>query len=158
MSAQAALAAPVLEGQEFERIRVLVHEATGIHLGETKQSMVAGRLGKRLKHLGLRDYGAYLSVIAEDAAERQTALDLLTTNETYFFREPRHYDFVRETVLPAHPRASPSAPGVPRPRAARRPTASPCSSRTGSRAATGGSWVRTSARRSSTWRAGPSTP
>ncbi|MEE4383607.1 MAG: protein-glutamate O-methyltransferase CheR [Pseudomonadales bacterium] len=107
MSAQAALAAPVLEGPEFERIRVLVHEATGIHLGETKQSMVAGRLGKRLKHLGLRDYGAYLSVITDDAAERQTALDLLTTNETYFFREPRHYDFVRETVLPAHPRSEP---------------------------------------------------
>ncbi|MEE4361487.1 MAG: protein-glutamate O-methyltransferase CheR [Pseudomonadales bacterium] len=107
MSAQATLGAPVLDGRAFERICALVLETAGIHLSPAKQSMVAGRLGKRLKALGLGDYAAYLSVLDRDPVERQQAVDLLTTNETYFFREPKHYDYLRETVLPAHPRGEP---------------------------------------------------
>ena len=64
--------------------------------------MVAGRLSKRLKHHNLSSYGEYFRLISQsnEAAELQVALDLLTTNETYFFREPKHFDFLRSQVLP----------------------------------------------------------
>ena len=42
----------------------------------------------------------------ENAAERQIMVDLLTTNETYFFREPKHFDFLRDI-------ASRHRPGLP---------------------------------------------
>ena len=53
-----------------------------------------------LEHLN--SYGDYFQLIMghEATAELQVALDLLTTNETYFFREPKHFDFLREQVLP----------------------------------------------------------
>jgi chemotaxis protein methyltransferase CheR len=61
---------------------------------------VAGRLACRLRQLDLDGYGSYLKRVQADAEERQIAVDLLTTNETYFFREPKHFDFLRSHALP----------------------------------------------------------
>ncbi|MFW5825268.1 MAG: CheR family methyltransferase, partial [Marinobacter sp.] len=73
----------------------------------SKRVMVAGRLARRLKALGLGSYSAYWQHLRRDHVEKQTAVDLLTTNETYFFREPRHFDFLRETIVPGHSRQGP---------------------------------------------------
>jgi len=64
--------------------------------------LVAGRLGKRLKQYGLGSYGEYFSLIRKqtEATELQMALNLLTANENYFFREPKHFDYLRLYVLP----------------------------------------------------------
>src|SRR5690606_24189528 len=61
-----------------------------------------GRLFKRLKHHQLNSYGDYFQLIMSNGAtaELQIAIDLLTTNETYFFREPKHFDFIRDSILP----------------------------------------------------------
>lgn len=82
---------------EFERLRRFFMAASGIRLADTKKVLVCGRLAKRLRELGLASYRAYLDFIEAPAgrAERQTAVDLLTTNETHFFREPRHFEFLR---------------------------------------------------------------
>jgi chemotaxis protein methyltransferase CheR len=58
-------------------------------------------LAKRLRHFGLESYRAYFARLQQDAAERQMAVDLLTTNETYFFREPKHFEFLQTVILPA---------------------------------------------------------
>lgn len=103
----AAGSAPVLSDTEFREFQQMIFSVAGIHMPASKKTMVAGRLSKRLKALQLSSFGAYWQHLRRDAGEKQTAVDLLTTNETYFFREPRHFDFLRERVLPGHSRRRP---------------------------------------------------
>lgn len=91
--------APSITTHEFEALRRWLHTNAGISLTAAKQPLVTSRLAKRLRELGLSTYTEYLRRLGADAAERQAALDLLTTNETYFFREPRHFEFLRG-ILP----------------------------------------------------------
>lgn len=85
-----------LEFRDFQR---MIFAVAGIHMPDSKRTMVAGRLAKRLKALQLQSYGQYWQYVERQLAEKQTAVDLLTTNETYFFREPRHFEFLRDQVL-----------------------------------------------------------
>lgn len=89
---------PSLSPAEFDGIRRLLFEVSGISIGSGKEALVAGRLQRRLDVLGLRTYGEYLSRIRAAAGEdeRQIAIDLLSTNETYFWREPQHFSLVAE--------------------------------------------------------------
>ncbi|SHN45369.1 CheR family methyltransferase [Cryptosporangium aurantiacum] len=90
--------------QEFEQISELLRRRTGIRLTPGKESLVMGRLDKRLRQLGIPSYREYLELLNRpEEPELNQAIDLLTTNETFFFREPRHFDYLREVVLPAHP-------------------------------------------------------
>jgi len=86
--------------QEFSRFQRFIYEAAGITLSNAKKALVSGRLAKRLQHHKLRTYGEYLRLLTggHQPQEVQAAVDLLTTNETYFFREPRHFEFLREQV------------------------------------------------------------
>ncbi|MFZ5544041.1 MAG: CheR family methyltransferase [Pseudomonadota bacterium] len=77
-----------------------MRHVAGIGLSPAKKALVCSRLARRLQQHGLASFRDYLQLIDQHAEERQTAIDLLTTNETHFFREPRHFDFVRERVLP----------------------------------------------------------
>jgi chemotaxis protein methyltransferase CheR len=92
-----------ISDKEFGLFRDLIHEIAGIHLSEAKKALVSGRLGKRLRHYGFVTFKDYHELVTrKDAAEeRQVMVDLLTTNETYFFREPKHFDFVRDHLLPS---------------------------------------------------------
>lgn len=87
-----------LSAADFDRLRRFLFERTGIELKPGKESMVMGRLDRRLRHHGLTTYSEYLELIGRDAAETQMAVDLLTTNETYFFRESQHFDFLAEVM------------------------------------------------------------
>ena len=90
-----------LTDAEFELFRGLLYSEAGISLSSAKRSMVEGRLHTRLRHLGLTDYQAYFDVVERNLnGELQTAVNILTTNETCFFREPKHFDYLREQVLP----------------------------------------------------------
>lgn len=89
-----------LRDEEFQQFQAWLHRTAGIHLSPAKKSLVSVRLSKRLKHHLLPSYGEYFRLITTETAELQIALDLLTTNETYFFREPKHFDFLRTHVLP----------------------------------------------------------
>ena len=91
--------------REFHAIRAWIREAAGINLSEQKKALIVGRLAARLRHHGLESYGQYFNLLQSGAqpAELQVAVDLLTTNETHFFREPKHFDFLREKILPGHP-------------------------------------------------------
>lgn len=91
-----------LDEAEFERFRSFIRERAGISLAPHKRQMVSARLQRRLRELGLRSFGDYLDRICESGhdLERQHLVDLLTTNETYFYREPAHFDFLLQEVLP----------------------------------------------------------
>ncbi|MET0356845.1 MAG: protein-glutamate O-methyltransferase CheR [Cellvibrio sp.] len=93
---------PQLKDTEFSKFQSWLYEATGINLTASKKALVAGRLQKRLVHHKLKSYSEYFQLIMSKTAtaELQIATDLLTTNETYFFREPKHFDFLRQKILP----------------------------------------------------------
>lgn len=95
--------------QEFRHFQEFIYEAAGITLPPSKRTLVCGRLAKRLQHCQVRNYGEYFSILSSGHApdEVQVAVDLLTTNETYFFREPRHFDLLRAAALQARGRSEP---------------------------------------------------
>lgn len=89
--------------RDFERVRGWLYERSGISLGQGKLSLVGSRLARRLRERGVDSFEAYLGLLADptEGAERQCALDLLTTNETFFFREARHFEHVAATLAAA---------------------------------------------------------
>jgi chemotaxis protein methyltransferase CheR len=96
-----------LSDSEFAQFRQLIFDKAGISLSDSKKALVGGRLAGRLAHHGLASYRDYLQVLrkADAADELQMAVDLLTTNETYFFREPKHFEFLRKQVMAMIPLA-----------------------------------------------------
>ena len=94
---------------EFTQFQQFIFDAAGISLALSKKTLVSGRLAKRLQHYQLGSYGAYFQLLASgrEPHEVQTAVDLLTTNETYFFREAAHFAFLREQALAAARRTQP---------------------------------------------------
>ncbi len=96
-------AAPVLTEQEFEQFRALAQRKFGLHLTDSKHELVAARLAKKLRELHLPTYRAYYEHVAADkTGESLVALiDALSTNYTSFLREASHFNFLRDTVLPA---------------------------------------------------------
>jgi chemotaxis protein methyltransferase CheR len=90
-----------LSDSEFEVLRKLLYEAVGINLTPEKKALVMGRLSKRIGDLGLNSFGDYFRRIAGlDPEERQWAFNALSTNETSFFREPEHFRFLVDEILP----------------------------------------------------------
>jgi chemotaxis protein methyltransferase CheR len=87
-----------ISDREFGLLRDLLHRTAGIRLAPSKKALVCGRLARRLRERNLPGYLEYYRLITSGEAqeEMQIALDLLTTNETFFFRERRHFDFLRE--------------------------------------------------------------
>jgi chemotaxis protein methyltransferase CheR len=93
----------VMTEGDFRKIAAMLHGDAGIALPESKVALVYSRLAKRLRALGLTSFKDYCALVAgEDGLdERQKMLAALTTNVTRFFREPHHFDHLREQVLPA---------------------------------------------------------
>lgn len=91
---------PVLDEPTFQKVREFLLRSAGITLGAEKRSLVVGRLSKRLNPSGCDDFRSYVALVTggHDPDETQRAIDLLTTNETHFFREPTHFDALREFV------------------------------------------------------------
>lgn len=92
----------VLTEQEFRQFQGMIFDIAGISLSNEKMALVGGRLAKRVHHYRLNSYGDYFQLLKQPgtAQELQVAVDLLTTNETYFFREPKHFDLLRDSILP----------------------------------------------------------
>lgn len=90
------------DDEDFAVISALVKSLTGINLTRQKRELVYGRLAVRLRAMGLRTFREYRRVIAEDAQEQIRMCNAITTNLTYFFREPHHFEHLRDQVLPAY--------------------------------------------------------
>lgn len=89
-----------LSDQEFGQFQTMIYDIAGISLSPAKKPLVSGRLAKRVKHYNLDSYSEYFRILMQKDKrdELQVAIDLLTTNETYFFREPKHFDFMRQHI------------------------------------------------------------
>ena len=92
--------------RDFRRVCELIHNRAGIALAPAKRDMVYGRLSRRLRVLGLRSFKDYLDQLeSQDGEEWQAFTNALTNNLTSFFREPHHFDKLREELQMRAPRA-----------------------------------------------------
>lgn len=92
---------PLLSDATFTSFQRLVLQHTGIVLAEKKRSMFVNRFSKRLMALNISCYEDYLELISTPGhPETVNFIDTITTNLTYFFREPHHFTFLGENVLP----------------------------------------------------------
>jgi chemotaxis protein methyltransferase CheR len=81
-------------------LRELIERTAGIHLSDAKRALVVGRLGARLKAVGVDSFEEYGRLLRESDAEFTLMLDRITTNETHFFREPQHFEFLTRQLVP----------------------------------------------------------
>lgn len=96
---------PSISDAEFARFQKLIYEVAGISMADSKKVLLIGRLSKRLRQHGFDTFDQYFRYVTAgtDKQEFQLMVDLLTTNETYFFREGKHFDFLRK-LAQAHPK------------------------------------------------------
>jgi chemotaxis protein methyltransferase CheR len=90
--------------EQFRLLRELIYEHSGLTFGDESRYLLERRLAPRLHYHGLEDYGAYHRFLRFDPsrrAELETAVEVLTTNETYFYREPHQLRAFSEEILPA---------------------------------------------------------
>lgn len=112
MSAAAAKVPPASTGdrisqRHFSALSQLIETEAGIKMPASKQTMLEGRLRKRVQACGLETFDEYCSYVLGPNAPRSEInhlLNAVTTNKTDFFREPRHFDYLRDTILPAYRR------------------------------------------------------
>ena len=90
-----------ITNKEFGLFQGLIYREAGIHLPSTKKELLMGRVGRRLRELGLKAYGAYYEYVMEKGHEELVRLlDAISTNETSFFREARQFEFLEQRVFP----------------------------------------------------------
>jgi chemotaxis protein methyltransferase CheR len=89
--------------REFELFKSLIYQWTGINLSESKRSMLRSRLAKRVRALELDSFTAYYELITKPGvpeSELTAFVNCVTTNKTGFYREPHHFEFVTNRVIP----------------------------------------------------------
>ncbi|TNC05791.1 chemotaxis protein CheR [Methylobacterium terricola] len=97
------LASQQLSERHFRSIAEVIETRVGIQLPSTKRTMVEGRLRKRVRALRLDSLEAYARHLFDEgrlSEEFVHLVDCVTTNKTDFFREPAHFDLLRETLVP----------------------------------------------------------
>ncbi len=89
-----------MDVKTFQRFSELIYRLTGISLKEGKESLLASRINKRMRTLGVDGYDHYLDLVLGDAAGQEVVqlIDAIATNVTSFFREPQHFRFIEEKV------------------------------------------------------------
>ncbi len=91
-----------LTDREFKLFQSLIHKEAGIYLSEVKKALLVGRLSRRIRELGLDSFEAYYQHVMEgpNPAERVELINNICTHETQFFREPRQFEFLEQTLAP----------------------------------------------------------
>jgi chemotaxis protein methyltransferase CheR len=98
-----------ISSRDYARLRKLVYEEAGINLGEQKKTMLEGRIRRRLKELAIHSYGDYCNYLFSDQGFRNELvhlIDVVSTNKTDFFREPKHFEFLTSRMLPEWARST----------------------------------------------------
>jgi len=93
----------ILNDNEFKTIQKLIFNTVGIDLQSSKKILVQSRLLKRLLFYKLDSYLDYIRLVQINEQERIEMINLITTNETYFFREIEHFEYLQKSIIPNHP-------------------------------------------------------
>ncbi len=90
--------------RNFDRLARFIYEYSGIKMPATKRTMLEGRLRRRLRATGISSFDEYCDYIFNhDGLQYESVylIDAVTTNKTDFFREPNHFQYLRDRLLPA---------------------------------------------------------
>jgi len=90
-----------LSARDFDRLRSFIQAEFGICLGAEKKTMLEGRLRRRLRELNLNSYRSYCEYLFAQSGQQEEKtrfIDVVTTNKTDFFREPRHFSSLTEAL------------------------------------------------------------
>ena len=92
-----------LSPASFARLAQFITAELGIKMPESKSTMIQSRLLRRVSSLGLASIDQYVDHLfaPQNQAEREHFINAITTNKTDFFREPEHFTYLSEVVLPA---------------------------------------------------------
>lgn len=90
-----------LSPEELSALIALADELTGIQLDESKETLIYTRLVRRLRALRMPSFLLYIDLLRTgDEGEIQEFVNAVTTNLTYFFREPHHFEFMKKEAVP----------------------------------------------------------
>jgi chemotaxis protein methyltransferase CheR len=91
-----------LTDEEYDKFCGLIYRVAGIRIADNKRVMVSNRVRRRLRATGIKSFSEYFTFLTSlaGASEMPAFLDAITTNETYFFRDPQHYEWLSDTFLP----------------------------------------------------------
>jgi chemotaxis protein methyltransferase CheR len=91
-----------LTDKDYLFVSSLLYDRFGIQLGTHKRVLVAGRLAKRVRQLGLKSFPEYFDYLRADASGNELSefINRLTTNHSFFYREKDHFEFLRSKVFP----------------------------------------------------------
>ena len=101
-AAPSGLGAAEFSDRDLATIVRMVYEKSGITLNAGKRALVSARLQKRLRQTGVATFREYVKLLQGDSSgeELMAMLDAITTNHTAFFREPQHFEYLAQVVLP----------------------------------------------------------
>lgn len=90
----------ILDDHTFERFANLIYEESGITLGSHKHSLVAARLGKRMRSLGIGRFEDYFAYVSRDDSDGELVMliDAISTNVTQFYREAVHFEILENLL------------------------------------------------------------
>jgi chemotaxis protein methyltransferase CheR len=94
----------ILEDKDFNRLSDFIYSNYGIKMPIAKKIMLQSRLQNRLKHINVNTFREYVDFIfsgKEGEDEIIKMIDMVSTNKTDFFREPKHFDFLKSNILPS---------------------------------------------------------
>lgn len=92
-----------LSAKNFRRLSAFVNSYSGIKMPPGKQTMLEGRLRRRLRATGFANLDAYCAYLFDNGGleiEAVALIDAVTTNKTDFFREPKHFEYLQKYALP----------------------------------------------------------
>ncbi len=90
-------------GKDFERLNQFIHAHFGIQIPFSKKKLLPGWLKKRISALGIGSIKDYIDRLLDPKTggdEMEHFIDIVTTHDTGFFREPEHYDYLAREALP----------------------------------------------------------
>lgn len=90
----------ILNDKEFRNIQKIIYDKCGINISIEQKSLLEHKLRKRLKRCTMDCFTKYYTKLNNDHIELQEMINVVTTNETYFFRERKHFDFLKNEILP----------------------------------------------------------
>lgn len=91
-----------LSDKEFKELIAIVYEETRIKMSEHKRALIASRIGKRLRSLKIDTYTDYVNYLKSPDGKQEIVefTNAVTTNKTDFFRENKHFEYMKTTFLP----------------------------------------------------------
>ena len=91
-----------LSDSEFAKLSKFIYTEYGIKMPPEKRIMLQSRLQKRLRALKIYSFKDYIEYVFSKEGNNEIIhmMDVVSTNKTDFYREPAHFEYLRDTILP----------------------------------------------------------